>query len=163
LEATITDATASGMVLLGQVRISCTFSSAWRLALPNQSDLTNWSKEPGHPFVAKAVERMLNVVLNRGDYYDIEREVCRTSPEIGATEVWKLRALDILTLTGPCALGLSVNGALGRGNLVQTFDTGWFHANGKDKNPDGDVLFLTVSGLFVGSGKATCPSYLNSF
>jgi hypothetical protein len=126
---------------------------AWSSPFLNQSDLTTLAKEPGHPFVAKAVERMLNVVLNRGDYYDIEREICRASPEIGATEVWKLRALDILTLTGPCALGLSVNGALGRGDLVRTFDTGWFQADDRDRDHLGDVLFLTVSIWFVGAGR----------
>ena len=115
---------------------------------PKPSYLFNISPtdlEPGHPFIVKAVERMLNVVLNRYDYYDVERETCRASHEVGGTEIWKLRALDILTLTGPCALGISVNGALGRQNLVHTFDTGWFHEMVDDRNLDnvGDVLFLT--------------------
>jgi hypothetical protein len=102
--------------------------------------------EAGHPFLVKAIERMLNVVLNRADYYDIEREVCRSNPDFGSTEVWKLRSLDILTLTGPCALGISVNAALGRDNFVSKFDIGWLYQDGKDDFEDiGDVLVLVVS------------------
>ena len=90
------------------------------------------------------------MVLNRGDYYDIEREVCRASSETSSTEVWKLRALDILTLTGPCALGLSVNGPLKRNNLAQTFDTGWFQIDDEKELTvlSGDILFLMVSECF---------------
>jgi hypothetical protein len=77
---------------------------------------------PGHPIIARAVEDLMNRILNRQDYYDMEGSVCRQNPE---AEIWKLRSFPILLVTGPCALGISVNGAFGRGNLVQGFDLGW--------------------------------------
>jgi hypothetical protein len=77
---------------------------------------------PGHPIVAKAVETLMNRILNRQDYYDIEAEMCQHSL---TSQVWKLRVIPILLLTGPCALGIAVNGALGLTNQVQGIALGW--------------------------------------
>ena len=109
---------------------------------------------PGHPFLLAAVERMLTLVLNRGDYHDMEREACRRRKTVGApstTEIWKLRTLDLLLLTGPCALGVSVHSALQESNLVTNFPFGWLRRNSSSTNSKsdledlGDVLLLEVS------------------
>lgn len=78
---------------------------------------------PGHPFMVQAAEALLNNVLNRVDYYDMEREMCRALGTSG--EVWKMRALTILSLSGPCLLGSAVNKALGRHNNLSKYDPGW--------------------------------------
>ena len=98
---------------------------------------------PGHVFLVSAVERTLNMVLNRGDYYDMEREACRYASHSSATEVWKLRALEILLLTGPCALGVSVNSALGKQSSVEKVNTGWLRTSPAHADI-GDVLILVV-------------------
>ena len=103
---------------------------------------------PGHPFLVSAVERVLNMVMNRGDYYDMEREACRYSSNSGATEIWKVRALDLLLLTGPCSLGVAVNQALGRNSSVAKFETGWLQTE-DNLGDNGDVLILMVSFSFV--------------
>ena len=77
---------------------------------------------PGHPILLQAVEDIMNHVLNRMDYYDLEGVLIRKN--IGA-EVWKLRSIPILLLTGPCALGLSVNKAAQIPNELQGFPIGW--------------------------------------
>jgi hypothetical protein len=101
---------------------------------------------PGHAFLVSAVERTLNLVLNRGDYYDMEREACRYASDSGAIEVWKLRALEILLLTGPCALGVSVNSALRKQSSVEIVNTGWLRMPPGPVHADvGDVLILVVS------------------
>jgi hypothetical protein len=95
---------------------------------------------PGHPIIARAAEDLMNRILNRQDYYDVEGSVCRQNP---AAEIWKLRSFPILLVTGPCALGISVNGALGRDNLVQGFDLGWL--------PDGTFSPVESNGILSDS------------
>lgn len=77
---------------------------------------------PGHPILLQAVEDVMNHVLNRQDYYDLEGQLIEHNL---ATEVWKLRSIPILLLTGPCALGISVNKAAGLSNPLRGFPVGW--------------------------------------
>eukprot|EP00816_Leptocylindrus_hargravesii_P003333 CAMPEP_0196804642 /NCGR_PEP_ID=MMETSP1362-20130617/4299_1 /TAXON_ID=163516 /ORGANISM="Leptocylindrus danicus, Strain CCMP1856" /LENGTH=1033 /DNA_ID=CAMNT_0042177083 /DNA_START=13 /DNA_END=3111 /DNA_ORIENTATION=- len=70
---------------------------------------------PGHPFMVRAVERSLNMILNRADAFDIEQETCQISGR--EMDYWKLRLSPPLNMCGPCALGMSVNEALGRDSL----------------------------------------------
>jgi hypothetical protein len=115
---------------------------------------------PGHPIIARAVQDLLNRILNRQDYYDIEESVCRQNP---VAEIWKLRSFPILLLTGPCALGISVNGALGRDNLVQGFDLGWlpevtYPVEDNDVLSDsswGDALILSTDRFDLGELRFT--------
>ena len=79
---------------------------------------------PGHPIIAKAIEDILWNVENRCDYNDVERNLC--SQDINA-HIWKLRSLPILILTGPCALGMSVNSALGQPNILSGHALGWLN------------------------------------
>ena len=94
---------------------------------------------PGHPIVIRAVERLVNLILNRADLLDLEKEVAEKSGI--NTETWKVRAIQELLLSGPCALGIAANEVLGR-DPVARFDVGWLNEN-KSKNQDmGDVLIL---------------------
>jgi len=77
---------------------------------------------PGNPIIAKAIEDVVTTVLNRVDYYDIEGGLCSQD---ASAEIWKLRTLPILILTGPCALGMSLNAALGSDSLLKGHDLGW--------------------------------------
>ena len=77
---------------------------------------------PGHPILVQAVEDLMNNVLNRFDYYDVEGSLVRRDM---STEIWKLRSIPILLLTGPCALGISVNKAAQISNLLRGFQLGW--------------------------------------
>lgn len=98
----------------------------------------------GHPFVIRAVERLVNLILERADLYDMERAVCR---RVGREmENWKVRAEPLLLASGPCALGVAVNDAIGRESLAK-LDIGWIPSDviqdetGQDH---GDSLILVV-------------------
>jgi hypothetical protein len=108
---------------------------------------------PGHPFMVHAAESLLNNVLNRVDYYDMEREMCRALGTSG--EVWKMRALTILSLSGPCLLGSAVNKALGRHNYLSKYDPGWFASEKANQTKIageiGDALLLIASRADMGA------------
>jgi Glycosyltransferase sugar-binding region containing DXD motif len=113
---------------------------------------------PGHPIVAKAIEDILSTIQNRHDYNDIERNLC--SYDINA-HIWKLRSLPILILTGPCALGMSVNSALGKHDLLSGHVLGWLKtANvSADHQPPnyywGDAFTLLVDRYDLGELRFT--------
>jgi Glycosyltransferase sugar-binding region containing DXD motif len=86
--------------------------------------------QPGNPIIGRAIEDVITNILNRVDYYDVEGALC--SAKLTA-EVWKLRTLPILILTGPCALGMSVNKALGNVNVLQGHDLGWLRYNTSER------------------------------
>ncbi|KAL7449973.1 hypothetical protein ACHAWC_004278 [Mediolabrus comicus] len=71
---------------------------------------------PAHPVLANAIEWMVNLVSSRGDLYDMERAVCEVSG-MDSMENWKIRAEPGLILSGPCALGVAANRALGKDPL----------------------------------------------
>ena len=62
---------------------------------------------PGHAFLAKAIERVVNQVRNRFTSIDIDATMCPIQ------DVDVLHAHDMLFIAGPCALGSAVNEALG--------------------------------------------------
>ena len=74
-----------------------------------------------HPFLVRAIERTMNLINNRADMFDIEREMC----EISGHEMqnWKIRMAAPLFLCGPCALGVAVNDALEKSSM-ERFDHG---------------------------------------
>ena len=97
---------------------------------------------PGHPYIVRAVERMMNLVLNRADLYDMEREICRNEKHKG--ETWKTRIEPNLLLSGPCALGVAVNEALGR-DPVSKFSVGLQSADEvTSQNIPGHTLLLVL-------------------
>ena len=107
---------------------------------------------PGHPFIAKAVERIMRAVSSRADYFDFEVETCRAVGPSAA--VWKLRSLPTLIVSGPCALGMAVNEALGKKDFMSKFDPGWLLPSNEqslDELGIGDVLILLSDKLDTGS------------
>jgi len=123
---------------------------------------------PAHPALANAIEWMVNLVSSRGDLYDVEREICEVTG-IDKMENWKIRAEPGLILSGPCALGLAVNNALGKDTLSK-FSPGLMRfssitsAHGMHHDVIGDVMILVVSwALFVCQGNllltllVSCP------
>lgn len=101
---------------------------------------------PGHPIIVRAVERLVNAILKRSDLLDLEKEVAQKSGV--NTETWKVRAVQELLLSGPCALGIAVNEVLGRNSLTR-FGVGWIndHIDNDEINPQqfGDMMILMVS------------------
>lgn len=63
---------------------------------------------PGHPFLAKAIETVVNQVRNRYTSVDIDATFCPT-PNFKV-----LHMFDVLFTAGPCLLGASMNRVLGR-------------------------------------------------
>lgn len=63
---------------------------------------------PGHPFLVKAVETVVNQVRNRFTSVDIDATFCPT-PNYKV-----LHMFDVLFTAGPCLLGASINRVLGR-------------------------------------------------
>lgn len=63
---------------------------------------------PNHPFLAKAIETVVNQVRNRFTSVDIDATFC-PHPELSV-----LHAYDTLFTAGPCLLGSSLNRVLGR-------------------------------------------------
>jgi len=111
---------------------------------------------PGHPIVLQGLQDLVNRALHRQDYLDIENDLCRAhyGPNL---EVWKLRCSPMLLLTGPCALGMSLNRALGKPPL-KSLDIGWQHHKGTkhDGGYDwGDVLLLLLDRYDMGELRFT--------
>lgn len=112
---------------------------------------------PGHPFLIRAVERLVNLILDRSDLYDMERDICRRSEK--PIELWKVRAEPLLLFSGPCALGVAANEALNRSSL-EPFDIGWISMEnlgfgGKDDH--GDALILVGDKFDMGAFRISDP------
>lgn len=63
---------------------------------------------PGHPFVAKTIELVVNNIRNRFTSVDYDDMLC-PDPVLSASHLW-----DILFTTGPCILGTAMNLVLQR-------------------------------------------------
>jgi hypothetical protein len=63
---------------------------------------------PGHPFLAKVIETVVNNARNRFTSVDTDNMFC-PDPELSV-----LHAFDTLFVAGPCVLGAMVNKVLGR-------------------------------------------------
>lgn len=72
---------------------------------------------PGHPFLAKVIETVVNNVRNRFTSVDVDHLFC-PDPELSI-----LHAFDTLFTAGPCILGAMINKVLGR-NLQTPFEAG---------------------------------------
>ena len=68
---------------------------------------------PAHPFLAKAIETVVNQVRNRFTSVDVDATFC-PDPEISI-----LHAFDTLFTAGPCLLGASINRVLDRNAQTQ--------------------------------------------
>lgn len=67
---------------------------------------------PGHPFLAKAIEMVVNAARNRFTGVDFDHMFC-PDPELSV-----LHAFDILFQAGPCMLGSAINNVLGRDGMT---------------------------------------------
>lgn len=79
---------------------------------------------PGHPFLTKAIEHVVNNIRNRFTVVDYDRMMCP------GVELSVVHAFGTLFTAGPCILGLTVNEIMGR-ELQQTF------VEGDLESPDG--------------------------
>jgi len=118
---------------------------------------------PAHPVLTNVIEWTANLVTRRGDMYDMERAVCRRAGA-GGIENWKVRAEPLLLLSGPCALGLAANGALGNEPLAR-FEVGLLkregfnakNVEGVDGDAVGDVLLLLADKDDLGAFRFSDP------
>lgn len=95
---------------------------------------------PGNPIIVRVVERLVNLIQDRADLYDMEREVCLH--EGVDLSLWKIRAQPLLFLSGPCSIGLAMNEALGRSSL-EHLPIGYVAAaNREESNDFGDAYVL---------------------
>ena len=112
---------------------------------------------PGHPIIVRAVERSLNHILERADIHDVERAICRRDKD---TDLWKIHTQPLLLLTGPCALGTSLNQAMGRLSL-HAMDISWTSLevpSQSDVRQDvGDALILVSDKCDLGGFRFSDP------
>jgi hypothetical protein len=78
---------------------------------------------PGHPYLAQAIETVVNQVRNRFTSVDVDAKFCPTKPETSIFETSVLHGADTLFAAGPCLLGASINRVLRR-DLQTQFDPG---------------------------------------
>jgi hypothetical protein len=108
---------------------------------PSDGALCLWNgfmaASPGHPYLAKAIENVVNAVRNRYNYVDFAHMV--TCP-FKARETEVTRVVSLLA-TGPCMLGLTVNQVLGRHEQTP-LEMGEFQGNNQ---VPGTTLFLSVA------------------
>jgi hypothetical protein len=90
---------------------------------------------PGHPYLAKVIENIVNAVRNRYNFVDYVHMV---ACPLRTTNTRELNKRIPLFVTGPCMLGLTVNQVLGRHEQT-TFVLGE-HAHGSTKIPGKTVL-----------------------
>jgi hypothetical protein len=78
---------------------------------------------PGHPYLAKAIETVVNQVRNRFTSVDVDAKFCPSNPDNPIFETAALHDSDTLFISGPCLLGASINRLLQR-DLQTQFDAG---------------------------------------
>jgi hypothetical protein len=103
---------------------------------------------PGHPFLARALEILINQVRNRFTTIDISATYCPT-PELSVVYRY-----DTLFATGPCMLGSAVNSALGR-PLQTAFTAGHLITN---TTTPGRVIFLHQDKQDMGAQRYSDPT-----
>jgi len=100
---------------------------------------------PGHPFMAKAIENVVNGIRNRFTAVDTDNLLCDGSrtPELSISH-----AYDTLFTAGPCILGMTVNGVLGR-HLQQTFEAGELVSEIDLKKTNEDLMMAHIPGRSI--------------
>lgn len=69
---------------------------------------------PGHPFLAKTIEIVVNNIRNRFTSVDIDDMLCPDDIHDRLPDLDLSHSFDLLYLTGPCILGGAINHVLGR-------------------------------------------------
>jgi len=72
---------------------------------------------PGHPFIAKVIETVVNNIRNKYTGVDVDDLLC-PNPELSVSH-----SFDTLFTTGPCVLGMAINSVLGR-STMESFVSG---------------------------------------
>ena len=100
---------------------------------------------------------MINLVHERADVYDMERDLCKNHED--PLDIWKVRLQTLLLLSGPCGLGVAVNEAQGKPPL-QKIDTGWNPLDALEfggKKDHGDALILVGDKHDLGGFRLSDP------
>jgi hypothetical protein len=91
---------------------------------------------PGHPFLAKTIEMVVNNILNRYTTVDYDHIFCPT-PQLSI-----LHRYDVLYTSGPCILGAVVNQLLGRPSQMQFEEGDVSHENATVPIPGRTIILL---------------------
>ncbi len=91
---------------------------------------------PGHPFIAKAIEIIVNQIRNRFTGVDIDNMLC---PRVALDHS---HAWDLLFVTGPCAIGAAINTVLGR-HMQANLAPGILNTDGATVNIPGRSILLS--------------------
>jgi hypothetical protein len=102
---------------------------------------------PGHPYLAKAIETLVNQVRNRFTSVDVDAKFCPPSPETSILETSVLHNVDTLFATGPCLLGASTNQVLRR-DLQTQFESGDIQMPSRGAD-GGNETFVNIPGRTV--------------
>ena len=112
---------------------------------------------PGHPFMAKVIEMVVNNVRNRFTSVDVDQLLC-PNPELSISH-----AFDTLFTAGPCILGAALNTVLGQ-HKQTPFKTGTLNMNdynilsqwdGSKSIIPGEVVFLDQDKKDMGAHRFT--------
>ena len=116
---------------------------------------------PAHPFLAAAIEHVVNNIRNRFTSVDVDNLLC-PNPELSVSH-----AFDTLFTAGPCILGLAINQVLNR-NLQTQYAYGELELfpNGKHNIPQSDVrhnipgrsIILRQNKMDIGAHRFTLDS-----
>ena len=127
------------------------------VGLENNSPFCLWNgfigSSPGHPFLIEVIQRSLNFIRNRANIIDLEQDICTKVGNLDLMESWKVKSEQGLLLTGPCALGISVNTVLEQYPL-QKFPLGFLPINNyqlKNNIIKGDTHILSLKKKDLGS------------
>jgi len=103
---------------------------------------------PAHPFLARAIEHVVNNIRNRYTVVDYDRMMC---PNV---EMSVVHAFSTLFTAGPCILGLTVNEIMGR-ELQQTFVEGDLEGSGDGVDVPGRTIILQQNKWDMGAHRFT--------
>jgi hypothetical protein len=103
---------------------------------------------PGHPFLAKAIETVVNQVRNRFTSVDVDATFCPDPP------FSMLHLYDTLYTAGPCLLGASVNRVLGR-SPIASFHAGDLDVASYNMNIRGRTILLYQGKQDMGAHRFT--------
>jgi hypothetical protein len=95
---------------------------------------------PGHPYLAKAIETVVNQVRNRFTSVDIDATLC-PNPELSISH-----AYDTLFTAGPCLLGASINRVLGR-HPQKSFTAGEINILADRRQLEAGTSFIVGDGV----------------
>ncbi len=91
---------------------------------------------PGHPFIAKALEKIVNQIRNRFTGVDIDDMLC-PGVALDHSHSW-----DLLFLTGPCVIGGAINDVLNK-HMQAPINPGYLDVSGAQVSLPGRSVILS--------------------